>query len=463
MAVLEKESYRNACLRTNNLKRLKMQRKLLIAGVVLLGFWLVGASNYPLKEMRGSKKSTANSQVVKFEAFDLLSTENGLDQVLEPKKDQQPKIEHSKDVFRWAKGKVARNQSLSQLMSSKGIPLKTTLKLVKQSRPTYNLNHLRAGQSYSIKLNSDNQLVEFIYRTAENLELNVKREDDEFTSHLIKPDYVVKPVILEGVIQDNLISAILKAGGNYKVAIDLTEVFAWKINFFKDLRAGDSFKVLVEKRFLDKEFVGFGKIKAVTFQSRGENLTAVYFEPEREYGGYYTSNGQPLKKQFLKSPLKYTRISSGFTRRRFHPIYKKHLSHQAVDYVAPRGTPIHAVSDGDVLSVSRNSRSGRHVKLRHRNGYETSYSHLSRYGTGISKGRKVQQGQVIGYVGSTGAATGPHLCFHLRKNGRSINPLTFQSPGGPNLEEKNKETFLVTARKRMRMLDHSESLKSKFS
>jgi murein DD-endopeptidase MepM/ murein hydrolase activator NlpD len=269
--------------------------------------------------------------------------------------------------------------------------------------------------------------------------------------------------ILEGVVQKNLIFAILEAGGDYQIAMDLEEIFGWEINFFKDLRKGDTFKVLVEKIFSEKEFYGFGKIKAATFMNRGEKLAAVFFKPEGGRGGYYTPDGRSLKKQFLKSPLKYTRISSGYNQKRFHPIYKRNMSHQAVDFAAPRGTPIHAISDGEVLSLSVNGRSGKHIKLRHRNGYESSYSHLSGYATNVSRGKKIEQGQVIGYVGSSGAATGPHLCFHLQKNGKSINPLTFKSPGGPNLEEENREPFLLTTLKRMRILNYPEPFQTKVS
>jgi murein DD-endopeptidase MepM/ murein hydrolase activator NlpD len=226
------------------------------------------------------------------------------------------------------------------------------LKLVEQTRSTYNLNNLRAGQPYSIELTTDGQLVSFVYQADEKYNLRIERKGDGFTSRLIKFQYEIQLETLEGVIKDNLISAMLEAGGNYQLAIDLEEIFSWQINFFKDLRPGDSFKVLVEKRFLKQQFSSFGKIKATTFQNRRKNLGAVHFKPEGENDGYYTPEGRSIKKQFLKSPLKYTRITSGFTLKRFHPIYKRHMSHQAVDYAAPRGTPIYAISDGKVLSVS---------------------------------------------------------------------------------------------------------------
>ena len=437
------DSHQNIFDNSINPKAFKWRRQVWFVGVALISIFLVGASHY------FEAKPTQTVHRPQVDEIEFRPIEVKPLQAPQPELNE-PDIEEP--VYRLVEGNIARNQSLSDLMSNQGIPLKTVFEMVKQTRPTYNLRRLRPGHSYSIKLNSDDQLVAFTYQTEKNRELFIERKDAEFVSRLIEPDYEIRLETLEGIIEKNLITTVLQAGGSYQVAINLEEIFAWQINFFKDLREGDSFKVLIEKKFLDQEFAGFGKIRAVTFQNRGNNLSAVYFKPEGERGGYYTSDGRPLKKQFLKSPLKYTRITSRFTHRRFHPIYKKHLAHRAVDYAAPRGTPIYAISDGEVLNVSRSSRSGKHIKLKHSNGYVSSYSHMSRYAAKMSRGKKVHQGQVIGYVGATGAATGPHLCFHLRKNGKSINPLTFQSPGGPDLQEKNQKAFHLLAQQEMQAL-----------
>ncbi len=444
MLTSRKSPYKKIRLDSNSSKLFKRWRPVWIIGVILFGFFLIKTLIQLVAEAPTS--TTYNLQVTKLKSSVPPQVE------IKPRPVPQQEPEKPEERYHQVKGKIVRNQNLSHLLRSKGIPLNTVLKLVEQTRSTYNLNNLRAGQPYSIELTTDGQLVSFVYQADEKYNLRIERKGDGFTSRLIKFQYEIQLETLEGVIKDNLISAMLEAGGNYQLAIDLEEIFSWQINFFKDLRPGDSFKVLVEKRFLKQQFSSFGKIKATTFQNRRKNLAAVHFKPEGENDGYYTPEGRSIKKQFLKSPLKYTRITSGFTLKRFHPIYKRHMSHQAVDYAAPRGTPIYAISDGKVLSVSRNKRSGKYVKLKHRNGYESSYSHLSKYGNHLLKGKKVQQGQIIGYVGSTGAATGPHLCFKLRKNGRSVNPLLFQSPGGPDLEEKHRATFLAIALQRMRIL-----------
>ncbi|MDA8560458.1 peptidoglycan DD-metalloendopeptidase family protein [Nitrospinae bacterium] len=460
MKMSEKKIDQKAYCNPNNAKSFNRGMSILVIGFLLFGIFLIGASTHPSEETRSQITSRAKT-------FELnpttLPAQKESSQSLNSQLEHQVEPEKLDETFHWIEGEVVRNQSFSNLMIREGIKLKTVLELVEQSKPTYNLSRFHAGQPYVLKLTSDTQLVSFTYHTNDNRKLLIERDGDEFTSRLTQPEYEMQMVILEGVVQENLISAILEAGGGYQVAMDLEEIFGWQINFFKDLRKGDTFKILLEKLFSEKKFYGFGKIKAATIMNRGGKLAAVFFKPEGGQGGYYSPDGRSLKKQFLKSPLKYTRISSGYTQMRFHPIYKRNLSHQAVDYAAPRGTPIHAISDGKVLSLSVNGRSGKHIKLGHRNGYESSYSHLSGYATNISRGNKIEQGQVIGYVGSTGAATGPHLCFHLRKNGKSINPLTFQSPGGPNLKEENRESFLLTTLKRLRILNYPEPLKTKVS
>lgn len=458
--MLEKKLAQKASCDPNNAKSFNSGMSIRFIGILLFGIFLIGVSTHPSDE-------TPAQTISRAQTFELnrtpLPAQKEYSQSLKPHLVDQAEAEKLDETFHWIEGEVAHNQSLSDLLSREGINLKTVLKLVEQSKPTYNLSRLHAGQPYALKLTSDTQLVSFTYKTNDNRKLLIERDGDEFTSLLTEPKYEIQMAILEGVIQENLISAILEAGGGYQVAMDLEDVFGWQINFFKDLRKGDTFKILIEKIFSEKEFYRFGKIKAATFINRGEKLAAVFFKPDGGRSGYYTPDGRSLKKQFLKSPLKYTRISSGYTQKRFHPIYKRNLPHQAVDYAAPRGTPVYAISDGKVLSFSVNGRSGKNIKLRHRNGYESSYSHLSGYATNISRGKKIQQGQVIGYVGSTGAATGPHLCFHLRKNGKSINPLTFQSPRGPNLEEKNREPFLLTTLKRMWILNYPEPMEIKVS
>jgi len=421
-----------------------------ITGIAFMGIFLTGLSNSFFEDNSVSASPKSEVQVARLDPAPKETFEANTLQPIPPGAGLVAvKPEENLQVF---EGTISKNESLSELFGKYNVPMSVVFQLVKQARPTYNLNRLHPGRPYTLN-KKDNKLVSFTYQPDENRKIIVEKTKDGFDARLHKFKYETRLATLDGTIKDNLVSSVLKAGGSYQLAIDLEEIFSWEINFFKDLRAGDSFKLSVEKKFREKRFIGYSKIMAAVFKNRGKELSAIYYRPEGKAGGYYTPSGKSLKKQFLKSPVKYTRITSTYTNRRFHPIYKKHMPHKAVDYAAPRGTPILAVSDGIASSVSRNSRSGKYIKLKHRNGYESSYSHLSKYGPGIRKGKRVHQGQVIGYIGSTGAATGPHLCFHMRKNGRSINPLALKSPQGPDLEKKHLKAFLQTASKRMQALN----------
>lgn len=353
-------------------------------------------------------------------------------------------------------GRVLKNETFSDLLREKGVEMQTVSELVEATRPVFNLNRLKRGRPYKISLDSNNSLDFFDYKMSDDQRLHVAREGDAFKPELLTIDYDVELEIIQGTIQSSLIEAVLEAGGSYQTAAKLAEIFSWDIDFFKDLRKGDGFKLIVEKKYDAGEFSKEGRILAAIFNNNGRLFDAVYFENPKESGSYYTSEGKPLKKQFLKAPLKFSKISSGYTNKRFHPIYKSYLPHLSVDYSAPYGTPVFAVSDGTVLAAAESPRGGNHVVLQHNGVYTTTYSHFSSFARGIAKGAKVQQGQVLGYVGATGAATGPHLCFQIRTNGVPVNPLTFKSPGGPVISDKHREMFALVSTQKMKILNRSE-------
>jgi murein DD-endopeptidase MepM/ murein hydrolase activator NlpD len=218
--------------------------------------------------------------------------------------------------------------------------------------------------------------------------------------------------------------------------IAFAEILAWEIDFYKDVREGDRFKVGVEKLYKGDQFIQYGPIHAVEYQSGEETIRGIGYQ-----GEYYDENGLSLRKAFLRAPLRFNRISSRFSRARKHPILGGVRPHFGVDYAAPVGTPIWAVADGTVYSFGWSNGFGKQVILRHPNGYKSYYSHLSRYGHGIRKGAIVKQKQIIGYVGSTGLSTGPHLDYRLVKNGRLRNPLKEKFSGGPPIRKEEMERF----------------------
>jgi len=215
---------------------------------------------------------------------------------------------------------------------------------------------------------------------------------------------------------------------------ELAAVFAWQVDFFS-LRSGDHFKVIYEERYAGDEFVGIGDVKAAEFQHRGQTHRAFFLNSD-ERRGYFDENGNSLEKELLKAPFRYSqRISSSFSRSRFHPILRERRPHYGTDYAAPTGTPILAVGDGIVTEAQRRGGNGNIVQIRHNGSYRTAYLHLNGFAPGIRKGVQVEQGQVIGYVGQTGLATGPHLCYRMYVNDRPINSVTADLPASESLDE----------------------------
>jgi len=260
--------------------------------------------------------------------------------------------------------------------------------------------------------------------------------------------YDVELDIITSTISYSLFEAVKKAGEKNELALKLSDIFAWDIDFIRDIQSGDQFKVLVEKRYKDGKLAGYGKILAAFFTNKGTLFKAFLHQPESYQdapgtSGYYDENGKSLQKAFLKAPLTFSRISSKFTKKRFHPIFKENRPHHGIDYAAPRGTPIKTVGDGTILQAGYNKGRGNYITIRHYNGYITSYYHMCRFAKGMKKNRQVLQGDLIGYVGMTGYATGPHLCFRMKKNGRPVNPLKYKAPSAKPVKSEEMEQFIA--------------------
>jgi len=239
--------------------------------------------------------------------------------------------------------------------------------------------------------------------------------------------------------------------------MNLADIFAWDIDFILDIRQGDSFQALVEKRYREGQPAGYGRILAAEFTNQGTTFQAFLFQDGDRRADYYDASGQSLRKAFLKAPLAFSRISSGFTMHRFHPITKTWKAHPAIDYAAPPGTPIKSVGDGVIIKKGYTRGNGNYVKIRHNSTYETLYLHMKGFAKGIANGRRVAQGQTIGYVGSTGLATGPHLCFRMYKNGTPVNPSRVKAAAAQPVSKARRSEFSALAETLMaRLSDHSK-------
>ncbi len=330
------------------------------------------------------------------------------------------------EINKTIKGCIKPGDTISSLLGDLLSPGKIN-ELALKCREVHPLSTIAAGQPYKISL-KDGSLKRFSYDIDSNDKLIICCELDEFTISKEPIEYTVKQVAVRGTIESSLFQAVVNSGESESLAIQLADIFAWDINFFNDIQEGDTFEILVEKRFRNGQPADNGRLLAANFTVQDKTYQAFYFRDGNQPPGYYDSKGCSLRKAFLKAPLSYSRISSGFSMRRRHPISHRIKKHPAIDYAAPTGTPVHSIGNGTVTYASYKKFNGKCVKIRHQNGWSTMYNHLSRFAKNIRKGQKVTQGQFIGYVGSTGLSTGPHLDFRMYKNGKPVNPLRIKSP-----------------------------------
>jgi murein DD-endopeptidase MepM/ murein hydrolase activator NlpD len=284
-------------------------------------------------------------------------------------------------------------------------------------------------------------------------EVHLTAGPDGITAERIERPLESEVIRLEGVVESSLFGAVEAAGGGAELAVRMAQIYQWDIDFLRDLRKGDRFVVVADRQSVEGEFFGWGTIFAARFVNGKRTLDAVVYPDDNGRLGYYDLEGHPLRKQFLRSPLKFSRVTSRFSKNRYHPVLKRRMPHYGVDYGAPVGTPVRATADGTVTLAGRNGGGGNMLTVRHTNGYETNYLHLSRYGKAVRRGVRVSQGQVIGYVGSTGLSTGPHLDYRVKLNGRWINPLTISSPPVKPLLEERLQRYLAHALAILTLID----------
>jgi murein DD-endopeptidase MepM/ murein hydrolase activator NlpD len=246
---------------------------------------------------------------------------------------------------------------------------------------------------------------------------------------------------VSGEISSSLFETMDKLGERDQLTLDFAEIFAWEIDFRTELQPGDRFRMVVEKYYAGDSFIKYGRILFAEFKGQTKSLQGIYYQAGKGPADYFTEKGESLRKAFLRSPLKFTRISSGYSQSRLHPVLGERRPHLGVDYAAPEGTPVWAVADGTVVAAGWNGGYGKQVVLKHVKGYQSLYGHLSRIAPGVQKGRTLRQKQIIGYVGSTGLSTGPHLDFRLTKSGVHRNPLKEISPRAPSLTSRELPAF----------------------
>lgn len=258
-------------------------------------------------------------------------------------------------------------------------------------------------------------------------EVKIFKKNDDYHIDIIHHEIFTINSVVSGTINGSLFETISSLGESDELAILFADIYQWEVDFFKEVQAGDRFSIVVEKRFVKGVFAGYGRILAADFYNKGRTIRAIYYN-NGKLSGYFTPDGKHLKKGFLRAPLKFGRVSSKFTSSRLHPVLGRALPHFGVDYAAPLGTPIYATGSGVVVQKGFQTGAGNFVKIKHANNITTTFMHMSKFRSGLKVGSKVSQGEIIGYVGSTGYSTGPHVDYRIQIGSKYVNPLTFVAP-----------------------------------
>ncbi|MDH5734834.1 MAG: peptidoglycan DD-metalloendopeptidase family protein [Gammaproteobacteria bacterium] len=345
----------------------------------------------------------------------------------------------------WQTLTVKPGYSLSVLFDKSNIKPDQLLELMNLGNETKRLTRLHPGDKIQIESTEDGQLLALHYDIDEERYLRVIRQTDGLTAKTFKHEIETRLAHASGVIDSSLFLASQKAGLSQTLTMELAAIFGWDIDFVLDIRQGDQFTLIYEELFKDGEKIKDGNIIAAEFINNGESHKALrYVNPTTNTPGYYSPDGHSLRKAFLRSPVNFSRISSKFTTKRFHPLLHKFRSHKGVDYAAARGTPVRASGDGKVIFKGNKGGYGKVIILKHGSRYSTLYAHLSSFNKKIRNGSRIQQGQIIGYVGSTGLASGPHLHYEFRVNGVHRNPLTVKFPSTQPIPERHRDNFELT-------------------
>lgn len=354
-----------------------------------------------------------------------------------------PNIPQTNDanIILWQQERIQRNDSVASLLARLKINSEDKSGFLHDARNIKTMRRLVPGKTIHAQTTAAGELLALRYFPGGSEQLLVEKTDGTFKENKSPFNIETHIKMKSGVIRSSLFAATDGANVPDSVAIQIAEIFASDIDFHRDLRKEDRFKVVYELRYSNGEPTGAGRVLAVEFINKGKTYQAVYFEANDKERGYYTPDGKNLRRAFLRSPLKFSRISSGFTRSRYHPVLKKWRAHKGVDYAARRGTPVRATANGTVAVSTRQRGYGKLIILKHRGRYSTAYAHLSAFAKGLRKGKRVNQGDIIGYVGSTGLATGPHLHYEFRINGVQRNPLRVVMPAAIPLAAKNIPAF----------------------
>jgi len=387
------------------IKKSKFRKSRIILGLAIVGFSII------LLTLNSQQKTATKIQLQKLSAFHL----------------PQPTIQYGfvLDTFQVTRDTIQNNEFLADILLRHKVSFVDIDELARATKDSFDVRALRADRPYTILATDTSQAAQyFIYEPS--VFSYVIFDLQNKTANKIDRSVTTKIKTGAGIIQSSLWNAMTDNGMSFELAASMEDALAWSIDFHH-IQKNDRFKLVYEEESIDGQPVGIGKILGAYYKNVDNEYYAIRFENEK-HSGFYDLEARSMEKAFLKAPVKYSRISSRYNLRRFHPVLRRTRPHFGTDYAAPTGTPIYAVADGLVTKRSRTRGNGNYVKIKHDDVYQTQYLHMSRFATGVNVGTHVKQGQTIGYVGQTGLANGPHVCFRFWKNGKQVNHLKENLP-----------------------------------
>ncbi len=353
----------------------------------------------------------------------------------------------------WQEEKVKSGDSLALIFSRLKLSPNLLHRIVNSSKEAKALANIRPGEVIKVRIDQQGELLELVHKQSEIRSLQILPAEETFTAQIKDRSLEKRIASASGTITNSLYLSAQRAGLSDSLTMELANIFGWDIDFALEIRAGDQFSLIYEEEYLDGKKYRNGPILAAEFINQGKVFRAIRFEDDEGYSSYYSPEGESMRKAFLRAPVDFRRISSRFTKARYHPVLGKKRPHKGVDYAAAIGTPIKAAGDGRVIFRGIKGGYGRTVMLRHGSQYTTLYAHMSKFRGSVKNGSRVRQGQVIGYVGKSGLATGPHLHYEFRVNGVHRNPLTIKLPAAEPLAKAYRGKFADISKNLLAELD----------
>jgi len=352
---------------------------------------------------------------------------------------------------------VNSGDTLSSIFARAELPSSTLHRVLSSGPEARQLTHIKPGQVFQITRDEQGELESLSSRLSNLKTVQVTRSAKGFSvkHEVIKP--AIRQAYARGVIDSSLFGATQRAGLSQRLAMDLANVFGYDIDFALDIRSGDEFELVYEEKLVDGKIVGSGNILAARFTNQGKTYTAVRHTDSQGHSSYYRADGSSMRRAFIRTPVDFARISSRFTTSRRHPVLNKIRAHKGVDYAAPTGTPIKATGDGKVVLAGRKGGYGNTVVIQHGQRYRTLYAHMNGFAKGIRNGSQVKQGQVIGYIGTTGLSTGPHLHYEFQVNGVHVDPLSQKLPMADPIAGAERQRFLKLSQPLLARMDQERN------